>query len=474
MSAHNSLPIRDVAFSGSDNALARGVVRPVATFLGRETAAGILLIVATAVALVWANVDIDSYHHFWEIEASIEFGSFHLVEPLEALVNDALMALFFFVVGMEIKSELVLGDLRNPRIAALPAIGALGGMVVPALAYFALNPTGPEATGWGIPMATDIAFAVGVLALVGNRVPKQLSLFLLTLAIVDDIGAIGVIAIFYTSDVSLGWLGWAVAGLFLVLWLQRMRVWFTPVYALIGAFVWYATFESGVHATIAGVALGLLTPARPLIGQQALGGVFEAKDFADPGAARDARFQIREQVGVTARLITLLSPFTSYLIVPVFALANAGILLSGDVVSEAITSSVTLGIVLGLVVGKPLGIYLFSLVALRSGVATLPASLKQIHILAVGAVAGIGFTVALFINGLAFEGSDLEPIKDQATIGVLIASLLATIAGFAIIRMTHSNEGATPESDLLASMVDSDADGRPDPVPVAPGAGERG
>ncbi len=469
MAAHNSLPIRDQAFSGSDNALARGVVRPVATFLARETAAGVLLIIATAIALIWANFSFDSYTDFWHTEIAIEIGDFRLVEDLSHWVNDALMALFFFVVGMEIKSELVLGDLRNPKIAALPAIGALGGMIVPAALYFAFNTSGAAASGWGIPMATDIAFAVGVLALVGHKVPKQLPLFLLTLAIVDDIGAIVVIAVFYSGGgLHLDWLGWALAGLLLVMVLQRMRVWFIPVYVILGSFVWFATFESGVHATIAGVTLGLITPAKPLIGQQALSQIFSGEQYDmesfGVGTARDAQFQIRERVGVTTRLISILSPFTSYLIIPIFALANAGILLSTDVIGDALTSSVTIGIVVGLVVGKPVGIYLFSMLALRTGVATLPAALKRVHILAAGALAGIGFTVALFINGLAFE--DENVIKDQATIGVLLASLLATLLGYLIIRFSHLADESTPEGDRRAEMVDADADGVPDPVPT--------
>jgi NhaA family Na+:H+ antiporter len=469
MAAHNSLPIRDQAFTGSDNALARGVVRPVATFLGRETAAGVLLIIATAAALIWANVSFDSYSDFWHTEIAFEIGDFRVAEDLTHWVNDALMTLFFFVVGMEIKSELVLGDLRNPKIAALPAIGALGGMVVPAGLYFAFNTSGVAATGWGIPMATDIAFAVGVLALVGNKVPKQLALFLLTLAIVDDIGAIVVIAVFYSGGgLHLGWLGWGLAGFLLLVVLQRVRVWFIPIYAIVGFLIWFATFESGVHATIAGVALGLLTPAKPLIGQQALSQVFSGEQFETEylgvGAARDAQFEIRERVGVTTRLIATLSPFTSYMIIPIFALANAGILLSTDVIGDALTSSVTLGIIAGLVVGKPVGIYLFSVLALRAGVATLPASLKRVHVLAAGAVAGIGFTVALFINGLAFE--DEKVIKDQATIGVLLASLLATLLGYLIIRFSHVSDESTPESDRRAEMVDVDGDGVPDPVPA--------
>ncbi|MGI9607203.1 MAG: Na+/H+ antiporter NhaA, partial [Acidimicrobiales bacterium] len=231
-----------------------------------EAASGMVLVVATIAALIWANSPwVDSYHEILELHLELNFGSLHILdESVEHLINDGLMAIFFFVVGVEIKRELVAGELRDPRAAALPSIAALGGMIVPAGLYVMLNPSGPELDGWGIPMATDIAFALGVMSLLGNRVPNQLKLFLLTLAIVDDVGAIAVIAIFYTSQIHTAWLITAMVLLVGVVVLQRARVWDTPLYVIIGIVVWYAVLESGIHATIAGVALGFLTPARPL------------------------------------------------------------------------------------------------------------------------------------------------------------------------------------------------------------------
>ncbi len=410
-------------------------------FLAQEAASGVLLLVATAVALIWANSAwSDSYHHFWETEVDIAIGSWmpflhdgHGL-PLEIWVNDALMVLFFFVVGLEIKSELVVGDLRDPKIAALPAIGAIGGMVVPAALFAAINIGGEGIDGWGIPMATDIAFAVGVLALLGNSIPKKLKLFLLTLAIVDDIGAIMVIAIFYTSTIYFNWLIYALLGLVAVVAMQRMKIWYTPMYIIVGIFVWYATFRSGVHATIAGVALGMLTPARPLVGPRRFESLEDliSGDTADPAGLRNANWKLRESVSVCSRQLSLVSPWTSFFVIPIFALANAGVSLSGEAIREATTSAVSIGIVVGLVIGKPLGIYVFSVFATRSGAAVLPEGVTMRHVLGAGAVAGIGFTVALFINNLAF--TDNDAIKDQATLGILFASLAASILGAVILR----------------------------------------
>lgn len=441
-----SIDVRREAWSGSDRPIARTVARPMVRFLAQESASGVLLIIATVAALVWRNSPIgDSYVDFWHTTFDLEIGPIHFEEDLAHVVNDALMVLFFFVVGLEIKSELVAGDLRNPRDAALPAVAACGGMVVPALLYLAVNAGGVGADGWGVPMATDIAFAVGVLALLGDRVPQRLKLFVLTLAIVDDIGAIVVIALFYTTDLRFDWLAVAAAGLVLVVVMQRARVWYTPIYVVLGAGVWFATFESGVHATIAGVVLGLLAPATPLLGERRLEFVEDimSGSSADPVEARNAKWHLRERVPVTSRMITLLAPWTSFVIVPVFALANAGIPLSGDIVGDALGSTVTWGIVVGLVVGKPLGILVATSVAVRLGVATLPAEVTSRHVLGAGAVAGIGFTVALFISGLAFEGAGLA---DQAVIGVLIASVLATLVGFAILAGA-SNPRPVPTSD---------------------------
>jgi NhaA family Na+:H+ antiporter len=420
-------------------------------FLAQETASGLLLLFATAAALIWANSPwSEGYHHFWETEIELTIGSWAPLildgHPLnlELVVNDVLMVLFFFVVGLEIKSELVTGDLSSPKDAALPAIGALGGMIIPAGLYALINIGGEGFDGWGVPMATDIAFAVGVLALLGPRIPARLKLFLLALAIADDIGAILVIAVFYSEGLQFGWLGLAIGGLALVIVLQRVRVWFTPVYVIIGVIIWYATFRSGVHATIAGVALGLLAPARPLLGTRAFERVEDlfSGDSTSPGELRDASWKIRESVPVTGRLIGLMSPWTSFLVIPIFALANAGVTLSGDALSEAATSRVTLGVIIGLVVGKPVGIWLTTMVAVRFTSVELPPGLTSLQILGAGAVAGIGFTVALFIGSLAFEDPALG---EQATMGVLVASVGATLLGFLILRRVP---GPAPVPDI--------------------------
>jgi len=425
-------------FAGSDHGLAKFVARPVLRFVDREVAGGVLLLLATTAALIWANSTwADGYNSFWHAEIELVVGPWHLPHlSVGHFVNDALMALFFFVVGLEIKRELVTGDLRSFRAAALPAIAALGGMVVPAALYFALNTAGEASRGWGITMATDIAFAVGIVALLGARVSPKIKLFLLTLAIVDDIGAIVVIAIFYTSDLSLSWLLIALAGLVGVWLLQRLRVWAIPVYAALGIFIWYATLESGVHATIAGVALGLLTPARPLLNQRDAQQIVDAlPSDASVAEVRHVSFLAQESVPLTERLENMLHPFTAFLIIPIFALANAGIELSGDKISDAASSNVTLGIVLGLVVGKPLGITLFAWVATRFGFA-LPEGVHWPQFVGMGFAAGIGFTVSIFVAGLAFESS---AVTDLAKIGILIASLVAAVLALLLMRFKSSS-----------------------------------
>ena len=334
-------------FASSNNSLAKFVARPVLRFIDREVASGVLLLVATAAALLWANSPWGaSYESFWHTDIEIVVGSWHFPHmSVGHFVNDGLMALFFFVVGLEIKRELVTGQLNTIRAAALPAIGAVGGMVGPALVYFMLNTSGEAARGWGIPMATDIAFAVGIVALLGARVSPKLKLFLLTLAIVDDIGAIAVIAIFYTSDLSLSWLVIAVVGLAMIRVLQILKVWAIGIYILLGIFIWYAMLESGVHATIAGVALGLLTPARPLLAQRDAQSIVDAMpDDAGIGEVRHVSFLVQESVPLTERFENFLHPFTAYMIIPIFALANAGIVLTGEKVSAATSSNVTIGL----------------------------------------------------------------------------------------------------------------------------------
>lgn len=431
-------------YTRSDRPLARLVARPVREFLRVETAGSLVLLAAAVVALVWANSAwSDSYTEFWHTEVALDLGGHRISEELHAWVNDALMVIFFFVVGLEIKYELVNGDLRDPKTAALPIVAALGGMVVPAGIYAVLNAGGDGSAGWGIPMATDIAFAVGVLGLLGHRIPSPARLFLLTLAIVDDIGAIIVIAVFYTSDLSLGWLALALLGLGVMLVLRALRVWAVPVYLGIGVFVWFAMFSSGVHATLAGVAVGLICPAVPLLRERA------AREYAqealrnntlDPEEVSRLRFLLGESVSMVERLQSALHPVSSYVVLPVFALANAGVYLGGGVIGDAVGSPVTLGIVAGLVLGKPIGIVLASWLAIRLGLARLPDRSGWGLMVGVGLVAGVGFTVSLFIAGLSF---DAPVLTADAKAGILAGSIIAAVAGVAVLfAATGSSKGS--------------------------------
>lgn len=445
---------------GGERRLARRVGRPMREFLAIEAASGMFLIAATVLALVWANSPwSESYHDFLDFHISIEFGTLlTLDESLEHWVNDGLMVIFFFVVGLEIKRELVSGELRGPRAAALPAMAAVGGMIVPALIFFAMNQGGPGADGWGIPMATDIAFAVGVVSLLGNRVPSAMKVFLLTLAIVDDIGAIAVIAIFYTDDLSIGWLLTALALTAVVVVMKRTRVWYIPLYVVVGAVLWLAVFESGVHATIAGVVLGLITPAHPLrhyaprddawheCGEDVhVGDAISGR--ASAGVIRRANFEIREQVSVADRLGDLLHPFSSFLIIPIFALVNAGIEISSESLENAVTSDITLGVVFGLVIGKFIGVSLFTWVGVRLGVSQLPRGASFVHVAGLALIAGIGFTVSLFITGLAFESPE---VVDDAKLGILAASAIAATLGTIVLSRAKPAveiETETPEDE---------------------------
>jgi len=433
--------------------------KALAEFLWLEAAGGIVLLVATVVALVLANSGAaHATHEFWMTEVGIRFGSFSFVRPLEFWVNDGLMTIFFFVVGLEIKQELVVGELREPRKAALPVIAAVGGMVVPALLFLAVNAGGPGARGWGIPMATDIAFAIGVLALLSKRVPSPLRLFLLTLAIVDDVGGIVVIAVVYSSGVKLGYLGLAAAGVVAAALLKWLDVPWISVYVVVGVGVWYCTYKAGIHPTIAGAVMGLLAPAVPLKGH------VQVPQFTPGRASVDRRISeslaasrfARESIPVTAYLGDLLHPFSSFVVVPLFALANAGVALGGDA-GALLTSPVALGIILGLVVGKPVGIFLATELAVRTKLADLPEGVTRAHVLAVGAVAGIGFTVALFVTALAFEGAE---VVDAAKVGVLVASVLAALLGWALFaRLPQvAAEAEDHSDDVRYSDEDADVD----------------
>ncbi|HEX5911142.1 MAG TPA: Na+/H+ antiporter NhaA, partial [Thermoleophilaceae bacterium] len=418
--------------------------RSVREFLRTESGSAGLLLAATLVALVWANSPLSgSYEDLWGTHLRIQLGGAVIDEDLGHWVNDALMAVFFYLVGLEIRRELSLGELRDRRAAAIPVIAALAGMAVPALLYVAVNAGGDGARGWGIVMATDIAFVLGVVALLGSRCPPGVRLFLLTLAIVDDIGAVAVIAAFYSSGIDLVALGGAAAVLGLVVVGRRLTTWRGPAYVVAGIVLWLLTYASGVHPTIAAVALGLVTavhpPRRETIARAAsLGRVFRRDLSAEGGRA--AALEVSSAVSPNERFQQAIHPWSSYLVVPLFALANAGVSLSGDALSRAVSSPITLGVILGLVVGKGLGVSLVAGGAVRAGLGRLPEGLRDSHLVSASALAGIGFTVSLFVTDLAFES---EALRDEAKVGVLAASALAAALGWALFRTIDARAPAS-------------------------------
>ena len=427
------------AFLYSSKPLARFVGRPAAAFLHIEPASGIVLLACAVIAMVWANSPwAGAYEWLWGLDISLHIGGFELHHSLRDWINDGLMAIFFFVVGMEIKSEIVSGELRSVRNAVAPIAGAIGGMAVPALIYVAFNAGGAGAGGWGVPMATDIAFAVGVLALFGSRIPSAARVFLLTLAIVDDLGAIAVIAVFYTDEVAVGWLAAAGVILAAAIGLRLLNVWSAPVYLIVGIALWLAMLESGVHATIAGVIMGLIIAAKPLFDPAAAHA--RAQELAREGLTAEETEQLvrlrRDALAPTDRLQAANHPFSSFVVLPLFALANAGVALSGDLLATAATSAVTLGIVLGLVLGKTVGITLATWIAVRLGAGRLPTGTGWPLLIGIAAVAGIGFTVALFITELAFRGEGTELLTAEAKIGVLAGSLIAALLGAGLVALT--------------------------------------
>lgn len=429
----------------SDRPLARVLAQPLRAFLEIEASGGILLLAATVVALVWANSPWShGYEALWATHLRLAVGSWHFDETLLLVVNDALMAVFFFVIGLEIKREWVAGELRDRRAALLPAMAALGGMAVPALIYVGFTAGTAGGHGWGIPMATDIAFALGVVALLGPRVPSPLKVFLLTLAIVDDIGAIVVIAIFYGTHLSWTWLGIAVALLVVVFLLGRMRVRWIPIYVALGVLAWYATFRSGVHATMAGVVLGLLTPAVAFQPPEVASGVAERlRSGPVPAAAslRSMGLLVRESVPVLDRVETLLHPWTSFVVVPVFALANAGVKLGAG--TEGGGLAVGLGVAVGLVAGKTIGVAGAAWLVTRTGWARLPDGVRWAQVVGIATLAGIGFTVSLFVTGLAFAPTSAGAhLASHAKVGILAGSAVAAVVGSVILLGATRTGGA--------------------------------
>ncbi len=417
---------------------------PLRAFMHAEASGGIVLIIAALAALIWANSPwSDSYTSLWETKVTIGPAGFQLSETMLHWVNDGLMAIFFFVVGLEIKREVLVGELASMRQAAVPAAAALGGMLVPAMIYVAITAGRNGANGWGIPMATDIAFALGVLALLGRRVPDSLRIFLTALAIVDDLGAVLVIAIFYTSEIAWGPLGAAAVFLIALVALNRLGARKPLTYAIVGIGLWVALLQSGVHATIAGILLALTIPARNYVDTDEFSrrASKALDDFAKAGESGTQTLTNAEQQAALSeiedlsarvqsplqRLEHALHPWVAFVIVPLFALANAGAKLGGG---TGFFQPVTIGVLAGLVIGKQIGITGACWIAARSGIARLPRGMTWWHVYGAAWLGGIGFTMSLFIASLGFgEGS----LLDSAKLGILAASLVAGIGGWTIL-----------------------------------------
>jgi NhaA family Na+:H+ antiporter len=425
----------------------RALVLPIQEFIHIQGISSVLLLAAAVVALAWANSPWhDSYHHVWEVQLTLST----IQLPVHAWINDALMAIFFFLVGMEIKHEIVHGELSDIRKAALPIVGALGGMIVPALLFVALNFGGPGQHGWGVPMATDIAFSLGVLGMV-KGIPSELKVFLLTLAIADDIGAIIVIAFFYTDTLHVQALFVGIFFLLVMFGLRRIGISRTIVYVVLGIAFWVAILQSGVHATIAGVILGFMVPTTPRlsleqfqeIGVDMIQRFRGARSKGDMAMAHRLLGSFEQLINATEadseRLTRKLNDWVSFLVLPLFALSNAGVTFSGGALQELLASRIAWGVLLGLVIGKPIGIVGLSRLAVRFGLARLPTGVTWLQMAAVGTLAGIGFTVSIFISSLAFG----DPIHlMEAKTAVLAASLVAGLAGFFALRHEAKLEGA--------------------------------
>ncbi|RNC80428.1 MAG: Na+/H+ antiporter NhaA [Phycisphaera sp.] len=462
---------------------------------GRLAAAGgITLIVMTVIALVWANSAwYDAYAYiFKDMGVHLEIGNWHLphIHNLAYFINDALMAIFFLYVGLEIKRELLVGELRSVKRATLPIAAAIGGMVIPALIYFGINSamtvTGPDGEvvntmkGWGVPMATDIAFALGILTLLGSRAPLSLKVFLTSLAIVDDLGALLVIAIFYTEELKTNFLFLSAGTVGFLFVLNALRFRHPLFYIVPGIALWVFVLSSGIHATIAGVLLAATVPASARVkrerflkaSRKALDHFEKAGDDGstprESSEQRAAAFALKTNTNQILpplhRMEHALGPWCAFWIIPIFALANAGLKMSGDM-GSMVSDPVTLGVFFGLSIGKPIGVVLFCWLACKIGIAALPPMTTWRHIIGAGCLAGIGFTMALFIANLAFKGDALH--LDAAKLGILSASLVATIAGLSILMTCKPMTEAEAQQDEGHPPMDNHSDSFPSPTPPA-------
>jgi len=408
----------------------------------------VALLVATVVALIWANTAGDSYTSFWSTSFTLGLGDHVLTTNLLAVVNDALMFLFFLLIGLEIKRELAIGELADRRAAALPLAAALGGMILPAGIYLAINAGTPVGSGWGIPMATDVAFALAVLSVLRSRVPQAIWAFLLGVAVIDDIGAIIVIAIAYSSGISLAWLAAAAGALVMMRVLISAHVRALPPYLMLALLAWAFTAASGVHATIAGVAIGLLMPARAMqrpaaVSRAAREVADQTSDDPSPPDADDKAWTelahlSRGAVSPASRLIHALQPWSSFVVLPLFALANAGIVLSASTFEAPFSVRAAVGVGLALVVGKAIGIPLGAFIALRTGLGRMPEGARWSQMMGVGLLGGIGFTVSMFVTDLAFT----DPSMSEAVkAGVLGASVVAALLGAFVLARAGRTSG---------------------------------
>ena len=432
----------------ADNRPIDRILSPFQEFFQQEASSGILLMIATLLALIWANSPwSDSYQALWHTNVTVGFGSFEISKDLLHWINDGLMAVFFFVVGLEIKREVLVGELASPRKAILPIIAAVGGMLVPAGFFLLLNPSGPAHAGWGIPMATDIAFALGILSLLGKRVPLSLKIFLTAVAIVDDLGAVLVIALFYTSKIVWGSLLLGAVVFIILVVINKLGVRSPIVYTLLGLVLWAAFLKSGVHATIAGVLLAMTIPVRTRINTEEF--VNHASYFLDEfrksGKSGESVLTNKSQrsaiqaIEVAAehaqtplqRLEHTLHPWVGYFVMPVFAFANAGLVIGSDFLS-GFAQPVTLGIMAGLIFGKQIGIFGAGYIAVKLGWSDLPDGMTWTRLYGLACLAGIGFTMSLFIAGLAFGVSEFLSL---AKAGILVASLISgTFGAFILSR----------------------------------------
>jgi NhaA family Na+:H+ antiporter len=431
-----------------DDFLSKYLTNPFNDFISSSKSSGILLFISALVAFILANSPWSGgYHHFWHQTLTVGFEGHLITKSLHHWINDGLMAIFFFVVGLELKREMLYGELKSLKQAILPIVAALGGMLVPAFIFFLFNPTGEASNGWGIPMATDIAFALGILYLFGNRIPLSLKVFLTAIAIVDDLGAVLVIAFFYTSHIDFASLITGIAFLVFLFSANTLGVrnpWFYGIFGIGG--LWTAFLMSGVHATIAGVLAAFTIPASAKFSENFfsnnLNKLYSKFQTAKPN---DIPLVTHEQEEILGQIKSLskdlipplqrlehtLHPFVAFLIMPIFALSNAGVTLEGNIM-DLMSSVVTLGVILGLLLGKFVGIFGFSFLFIRTGWAQIPDGLKFKHLAAVGLLGAIGFTMSLFVSDLAFEDAGLLM---KAKFGVLMASVIASALSVILLRI---------------------------------------